>query len=168
MDVEQQRNQLFRKLEALKEKGIILAPNMTVLKSDPSHQSGGAPGHSGGPGGHPAAGPSVSDVMFYHNPEVHHQGDPHQGLSPSPGSDGHGKLRQAHSAVATKRSSSMNRMDQQLAPANSVAAGGSLKKDSFASFGAPSGPPLQVNPHQFSHVNEAKLSVVAGAGGVAA
>ena len=129
---------MFRKLEALKEKGIILAPNMAVLKSDGS----AAPGPQGG--ATPSA-PPPPDVLFYHHPEL--QG----GDSPSEGN----KLRQQSHAVSTKRSSSMNRMDQQLAPANSVATGGSLKKDSFAAFGAIS------NPHQFSHVNEAKMAAAA-------
>ena len=113
-DVAEQRDKLFRKLEALKEKGIILAPNMTVLKSDPSSS-----------GVHSDRADTTSPGSDLH----HHQQQQQQ----------QSKLRQLSSQAAaagasTKRSSSMNRMDQQLAPAaaNSVATGGSLKKDSFA------------------------------------
>ena len=110
----EQRDKLFRKLEALKEKGIILAPNMTVLKSDPSSS-----------GVHSDRADTTTPGSDLH----HHQQQQQQ----------QSKLRQLSSQAAaagasTKRSSSMNRMDQQLAPAaaNSVATGGSLKKDSFA------------------------------------
>ena len=116
-DVAEQRDKLFRKLEALKEKGIILAPNMTVLKSDPSSGSGTV--HSDSRADTTSPG---SDLHQHHQQQQQQQSKLRQLSS------------QAAGAASTKRSSSMNRMDQQLAPAaaNSVATGGSLKKDSFA------------------------------------
>ena len=130
-DIKEQREQLFRKLEVLRKyQGIELGPNMAILKSDPSagiisHQHSHADQKLDGAGSDTldktSAGRSITTSGSLNTP-----------------------------SVGVRKASSMSggTGNQLLVHANTLAAGGSLKKDSFT------------NQNLMSATNETKQSVV--------
>ena len=145
-DVHDQRDQLYRKLEALRNQGIELGPNMNVIK-DPSfglvapvpHVNHSI--HSNNISALPA---SVDDKSFYH-------GD-HSTPDGVPGNQSSGLMpHNSSSSIGVRKASSMSGVSSGPIPnqASTVATGGSLKKDSFST-----------NLHLLSTTNETKQSVV--------
>ena len=108
-DVKDQRDQLYRKLDALRSKGIELAPNMAVLKSDPS-----------------VAVPPSGEVVFFHADESPEMALKQRSPSTAPS--------QQPSSGVRKTSSMSGVSNPTLLQATTVATGGSLKKDSFANL----------------------------------
>ena len=144
-DVHDQRDQLYRKLDALRNQGIELGPNLNVIK-DPSFGLV-APvshvNHSSHPTGTSALPPSVDDKSFYH-------GD-HSTPDGVPGSQGLLPHNSSSTSIGVRKASSMSGVSSGPVPnqASTVATGGSLKKDSFST-----------NLHLLSATNETKQSVV--------
>lgn len=118
--MKEQREQLYRKLEVLRGQGIELGPNLSVLKTDPgtkSHQSS-------------------ADLMIYSESSPIPASSP-QSLSASLIGSGPGSgIRKSSSLTSSSHGI--------LTPANNLATGGSLKKESFA------------NLHLMSATNESK------------
>lgn len=107
-DVQEQREQLYRKLEVLRAQGIELGPNLSVLKSQNSPSN------------------SQKDSMM-----LYKESSPNSTLVLAPNSasaaSGAGSSIRKSSSLTSSSSAIMT-------PANNVLTGGSLKKESFANL----------------------------------
>ena len=156
MDVEEQRGQLYRKLEALRNQGIELGPNLNVLRSEGPNVNHAV--HTAGPPSHISA---AMEKGFYHGDHSTTDGTAtNQGSSilmdkTGIATSGTGLLGHSasSSSIGVRKASSMSGVS--VGPivnqASSVATGGSLKKDSFST-----------NLHLLSATNETKHSIIPG------
>ena len=150
---------MYRKLDALRNQGIELGPNLNVIKNPHvglSVQHVNLALHTAGPSSHI---PSTSEKGFYHGDHSTTDGiATDQGssiLMDNAGIPSSGTGLLAHNAssssIGVRKASSMSGVS--VGPivnqASSVATGGSLKKDSFST-----------NLHLLSATNETKHSVV--------
>ena len=154
-DIDDQRQALYKKLNALRSQGIEIGTNQNIMKDTnvglvptnaphhPLHASESIQTAAGG-----ASGPST-DIHFFHSDHSSPDGllAPGGTGAPSIVMDKTG----GSATVGVRKTSSMSGVSSGnlVAQASSVATGGSLKKDSFAA-----------NLHLMSAANEAKQSVV--------
>merc|ERR1719433_196242 len=122
-DVNEQREQLYRKLEVLQKQGIELGPNSIVRKTDSTILTKSS--------GHKL---EYNEMI---TPSSSPQSISSTSLSLAPGSGGGGgsasgsSIRKSSSLTS---SSAIMRGAGELAPANSIVTGGSLKKESLANL----------------------------------
>lgn len=139
-DVHDQRDQLYRKIEKLKDQGIEFGPNLNVINFNAPYVNHSL--HTNNTSAIPA--PS-DDKSFYH-------GD-HSSPDGVAGNQGTGLMphNSSSSSIGVRKASSMSGVSSGPIPnqASTVATGGSLKKDSFST-----------NLHLLSATNETKQSVV--------
>ena len=135
-DLIEQRNQVFRMYETLREQGIEIGPNFTIYKQD--HAGTKLPTSKAGQG-------EVMVYNEYNTPSSSPQSISSNSLSlaaPGHGAGGSG------SSIRKSSSLTSSSVRGEFAPANSIVTGGSLKKESLA------------NLHLMSARNEDKAKLV--------
>ena len=161
-DVMQQREQLYRKLDALRSQGIELGPNFNVIKDPNVGLVTTAPNayHQMHATGSSSITAPSADKLFYPSDHSTPDGGVLAVGGPSITTDKSGITppgstlmphNTSSSAIGVRKTSSMSGVSSASIgnQATSVATGGSLKKDSFAA-----------NLHLMSATNETKQSVV--------
>ena len=132
-DLIEQRNQVFRMFETLREQGIEIGPSGTIYKQD--HAGAKLPPSKTGQG-------EVMVYNEYNTPSSSPQSISSNSLSlAAPGSGSGSSIRKSSSLTSSS-------VRGEFAPANSIVTGGSLKKESLA------------NLHLMSARNEDKAKLV--------
>ena len=135
-DLIEQRNQVFRMFETLREQGIEIGPSGTIYKQD--HAGAKLPPSKTGQG-------EVMVYNEYNTPSSSPQSISSNSLSlAAPGHGGGG----SGSSIRKSSSLTSSSVRGEFAPANSIVTGGSLKKESLA------------NLHLMSARNEDKAKLV--------